>query len=177
MLQRADSEWKYNAKHDTVIISTCHHNRHNQMSSTTWSSFGKYLVRLTRLFCKRPSVELPHTSSGSASLFSIEWQWLQQQSPAAAVTWMSIWPVPTLSMLGIYQQLISTTHTRPSRSFNVKLAIRSLRLLSSSSLLELSYHCCYCTLVSSMDIISFDVFWQGVHVLDLVADVLSVSMS
>lgn len=59
------------------------------------------------------------------------------QRSAANVTWMSMRPVPTLSMLGIYQRLISKTQA--PRSFNVRHAIRSLSISLSSSLLELLY--------------------------------------
>lgn len=150
------------------------------MSSTTWSSFGKYLVRLTRLFCKWPSVELPHSSSRSAflSLF-----YRMAMITTTILCCNRDLDVNVACSHTHHAGYISATHLHDTHmAFKVLQCetchyCRSLCLLLSSSLLKLSYHCCYCTPVSCTNIISFDVFVQGVHVLDLVADVLSVSVS
>lgn len=76
---------------------------------------------------KGSSLELPATPSLSTFLSLSDHDYSAVQHSTANVTWVSMRPVPTLSMLGIYQQLISKTQA--PRSLNVRHAIRSLFLL------------------------------------------------
>ncbi|CAB1436022.1 unnamed protein product [Pleuronectes platessa] len=66
-----------------------------------------------------PSIaQLPSSPPGNKSAASLLWEhdYSAIRRSATNVTWMSMWRVPTLGVLGVYQQLISKTQS--PRSLN-----------------------------------------------------------